>query len=590
MLDFRQMHRVVVAMSSLLLICRRSGCTAGPLPPTAAEKIAARLAPTGIQPAVQDLSDSDLDVFVLQPSPAAHLQVGVAALGLLRPTDDLSSSTIRMPDAIHALARWDERAVRLQSDLVGSRTLWYLASRDVFIASTSQRAIIVAAGSYEPDTLARSWFVASGNLGPDLSWDRRIKMLGAGTQLILDRDTWVVKSRRPKIEFAAQNRNTQRLGRELDATIHETIGSLSIDPSLWQFPMSGGSDTRAIATSIAKPGGLMTLTWGAPGSEADPLGDAAVARQVAAAVGMPNRFVPIDETGKAPDTVLDAFALASEGRSDHLSGYLDGLALWRSLATQGVSGIIRGDQAFGWTETHTDAAVRRSVEATFLHELLGTEQVLAPIEEAWGRQRWPERLDRRSDETRTGWRDRLYHEYRMPVVLASLTHIKTSFVEVACPLLASPIIEKARQIPDAERTRKRLYRQLIQARLPDIPFSHRGSLPNLQAYLSQPKCTSRLIEVLSDRSVSQVIPPEVSGPAITKLASTSSTTQSDGLLADARRALRSRVPLSVKRKIAARFPTQPSLSPQRLALRLYVVARIHETLAEDANLLRRTQQ
>ena len=47
-----------------------------------------------------------------------------------------------IPDGSYALFRSDENKVELITDVVGSRTIWYVRTEDAFIASTSQRAII----------------------------------------------------------------------------------------------------------------------------------------------------------------------------------------------------------------------------------------------------------------------------------------------------------------------------------------------------------------------------------------------------------------------------------------------------------------
>ena len=45
------------------------------------------------------------------------------------------------PEGTYAMLRTDARRVELLEDYCGSRTLWYAQTHDIFVASTSQRAI-----------------------------------------------------------------------------------------------------------------------------------------------------------------------------------------------------------------------------------------------------------------------------------------------------------------------------------------------------------------------------------------------------------------------------------------------------------------
>ena len=50
------------------------------------------------------------------------------------------------PDGSYALFRGNSKYVEVVSDVVASRTIWYFKNDDVFISSTSQRAIIYFLG------------------------------------------------------------------------------------------------------------------------------------------------------------------------------------------------------------------------------------------------------------------------------------------------------------------------------------------------------------------------------------------------------------------------------------------------------------
>jgi hypothetical protein len=64
------------------------------------------------------------------------------------------------------------------------------------------------------------------------------------------------------------------------------------------------------------------------------------------ACGLFHRYFTVQSGHISFETTLERFLQASEGRIDHLSGYLDGLSLWSEIAGTG-RGVLRGYDAFG---------------------------------------------------------------------------------------------------------------------------------------------------------------------------------------------------------------------------------------------------
>jgi asparagine synthetase B (glutamine-hydrolysing) len=53
------------------------------------------------------------------------------------------------PDGAFAIIRSNDQTVQLVTDTLGQRTLWYVLTENFFIASTSQRAILLYLGGFE---------------------------------------------------------------------------------------------------------------------------------------------------------------------------------------------------------------------------------------------------------------------------------------------------------------------------------------------------------------------------------------------------------------------------------------------------------
>jgi asparagine synthetase B (glutamine-hydrolysing) len=205
---------------------------------------------------------------------------------------------------------------------------------------------------------------------------------------------------------------------------------------------------------------LRTFTWGTEAALDNPDTDAVRARELADACGVPHRYYTLPEAPEEIEEVFDRFVTAGEGRIDHISGYLDGFSVFENLSDSGVDGLIRGDEGFGWLPVGSAAAVRDVIGAERIndHETLPTLSIPGVDDQGF-----PARLARRDNESLATWRDRLYHTYRIPVVLGALTGLKTPYVEVVNPFLARRLLETVRGLPDEHRTDKRMYAAYVKS-------------------------------------------------------------------------------------------------------------------------------
>src|SRR6188508_3418375 len=73
------------------------------------------------------------------------------------------------PEGSYAIFRADEECVEAINDIGCSRATWYYKDDMVFIAGTSQRAIINVAGKFNFDSRNLTWMLSSGTLAPSLS-------------------------------------------------------------------------------------------------------------------------------------------------------------------------------------------------------------------------------------------------------------------------------------------------------------------------------------------------------------------------------------------------------------------------------------
>ena len=397
------------------------------------------------------------------------------------------------------------------SDPAGSRTVWYYQDEETFIASTSQRAIVAFVGSFQFNEQVIPWVLSTGSLGPSLSWDRRIEMLPSDSSVVLDKRDWSVSVKTTPIDFTPLDQPDEQHERMLREALEETFASFDVDLTQWILALSGGYDSRSILFMLRDAGKdidpLRTVTWGLASRRARVGNDAAVAREIADALGVSNDYHPTDVTQEPIDDVLDRFVRLGEGRIDHLSAYMDGFAMWKSLFEDGVEGLFRGDEGLGWGMPRIPmaATVRIGVGCALCSDFRN----LKPYRDGLAAQELPSSLLKEEGETLPAWRDRLYHQFRLPTIISALGDLRLAYMEQASPLLSRKIIRAVRQLPDALRTNKILFKRFVGAMSPKFEFAASGAIASPQQILRDERIVDLLKEELSSENVKQVVPAEL---------------------------------------------------------------------------------
>jgi hypothetical protein len=430
------------------------------------------------------------------------------------------------PDGAYALLRGDSRAVEGVADGVASRTVWWLLTDDLFVVSTSQRAIATVAESFELDERAVAWMLSAGLMAPDCAWDRRVRSLLGGQRVRLDRHAWTVSVSRHEVEFTAAPRpgDGAEMMKRVAQAFEQTFASSEFDTARWVLPLSGGHDSRGILLSQPDPQSMQCVTWGTRDSLGDPGSDAAVATELARLVGAPHHFVALDEDRPPAETLVDRFLVNTEGRIDRLGGYADGFRLWADLAADGWGGVIRGDHPFCKEPVHRCRPCRRPRDARPLGDLWQRDPGSTGLLRTWGMvrlrdyedlpsalvadlgpQEWPERLWRRKDEDLAVWRDRLYLELNT-IDLAALTDAKAAYVEVANPLLSEAFVGCALAFMGMRPTQHAYYHKVVEAKGPPLRFATRWSIMNQAEILGRPDMVTLMRDVLTDRDTRRLLP------------------------------------------------------------------------------------
>ena len=574
-------------MSKLIYVCTRNAKDCCRLVQAITSTCAA-ISPDNIAPRSAKIVENGGIAFGLtNPSVTVRINGHSIVLGHTDdPSDRWSIAGSEVPDGNFAMFRADKDSVELISDIVGSRTIWYYKDERIFIASTSQRAIVLILGSYQFDDRVVPWMLSTGMLGPSFSWDRRVTCVPVDSLVRLSRPNWTLSTSSKPINFSCIDLPDSRHEELLENAFEETFGALNIDFSTWVLPLSGGYDSRAILCYLVKNGAvekkLRCVTWGLRSSLAKKGTDAYVATSLASRLNVPHSFYHTDMSVDSAKRIVDRFLLNGEGRIDHLAGYMDGFQIWKTLFEGGVQGVFRGDEGFGRAPVSSPQAVLRLAGLELcsnFSKLRDCEAFHLPD------QHIPAHLDRRSGEDLSSWRDRLYHEYRIPVYLAALSDLKLSYVEQMNPLLSRKILTVFRCLPDHLRTGKSLFKKIVTKIAPDVEIANAGANAPAESILRQRGVVEVLRSEIDSERARSLVPSGLIMQVIQNLQI------SDGPAVRHRDTLKSHfrkfVPAFAKDFLREKGVV-PSLDSNVLGFRIYLISQMNAVLSAAAQSCRRS--
>lgn len=547
------------------------------------ERLNSRLSPDNITPAPAWLAqENGIIAALLNPSDAVVTENTSICLGtMINPAEDWGTPGAALPNGSYAIFRGGERQIELLTDSVASRTIWYLQTDEVFIASSSQRAIVALLGDFQPNRAAFSWMISSGTLGPENAWDKRIRCVPPDARLLLDRGSWSLRLDKAKADFTPQDLPAEEHAHALKERLETVFENLQFDYARWVLPLSGGFDSRTILLMLKNREQIQSITWGVMSALDDKLSDAYIAKQLAQTFNLKHKYFVLDmSSDESLERLFNRYLVAGEGRVDNISAYMDGFKIWKTLYDEGYSGVLRGDEGFGWVPVFSLFDVTYRVGMLRLHEYANLPQYR---DFELPEQVIPEALQQKSDETPLMWRDRLYHEFRIPVVLAALNELKCSFVEIINPLISRSLIEYVRVLPDHLRTDKKLFRDIVTAMSPDIAFAQRSALGDRDTTLQ----TRQIVTLFQDELHSSHAQSLLASPLTAYITQNLKVTEtySPSVKVRAKRFLKQILPkkvIDVGRSAAG----APNPNINTWALRAFIICRMNRLLQEDAGLFK----
>jgi hypothetical protein len=505
-------------------------------------------------------------------------------LGMPFGASDLWWETERaVPDGSFSMFRSGNGKTQVYTDFVGSRSVWYYKDDDIFIASSSQRAIVMLLGSFETNTDVFPWMLSTGSLGPFISWDRRIKLLASNSSISLDHQNWELTENISDVVFKDRQDSDSGHEQGIQSALNDTFSSINIDFEKWALPLSGGFDSRAMLCLFKRHAvgnsAIRTITWGLKKVINQAGNDAFIAKKLANHFNVEHKYYSTDISSEPIEAVFKRFLVCGEGRIDHVGGYMDGFQIWKTLFEDGVEGIIRGDEGFGRLPVISPLNVRKHVEVALCSDypnLSGFENL--NIEG----QKLPDQLTQRVGESLESWRDRLYHQYRMPVVLAALSDLKLPYVEVISPLLSRRILEEARALPDNLRSDKNLFKRIVVSLSPNIEYATSSAIGEA-GYLLKNKAAVDLFRAeLISENCKALFPKTFLSYILDNIKSTEQILNRTQLV---KSFLKRFLPASLIKR-GSKLTADRNIGINTLAFRVYMISRMNLILKEDAQAIK----
>ena len=412
-------------------------------------------------------------------------------------------------DGNYAIFRNNPDFFEVKSDILATRAIWFFQGENIFIASTSQLAIVKYLGNFSFDENVIPWMLSNGMLGPGISWDKRISLLPPDSYLLLDRKDWSFKIHTEKIDFEPNDKSDEENIKGLREIVNATFSELNLNYSQWKLSLSGGYDSRGNLCLLPKKdvngNQLSAITWGLKESERAKGSDAYIARRIAKKFKVPHEYYHTNTDAESLELVLDRFFRNGEGRIDRIGGYTDGFKIWKTLYESNIFGIIRGDEVFGSYSFVSDFHLKKFIGLSLCsdYENLKDNDFLNSF-----RQKVPEQYERKETESVEQWRDRLYQGYLVPIFLSSLSDLKDKYVEQINPLLSREIVKEIRQLPDHLRTDKKAFKTIVDKLSPNERFASSSSTSTVEDFFEQEEMVNIIKKELASPLASKIFPTD----------------------------------------------------------------------------------
>jgi hypothetical protein len=485
------------------------------------------------------------------------------------------------PDGTYSMFRSNGIYVELGTDIAATRTIWYALTDQFLVASNSQRAIIGFLGDFQPNRETFTWMLATGVLGPNCSWDSRIKYVEPDSHVMLNRQTWTLSYRERTSEYQPLDLPSSEHRTRLNNTIKGVFSQIDMDATRWVLALSGGLDSRGILVFLKDRAKPETISWGVGSSLNNPLSDVQTAKMVADYFHVPHLVFQLDpESEESGETILNRFIALGEGRMDYLHGYMEGFSIRKTLFEKGVWGIIRGDELMGRPRMYTEhqALARNNIhQFSEFFNLPPVEDLDLPV------QRLPESYSRKPGEALSAWEYRIHKTVRMPTAVAAWCEIKTGYSEVMNPLLSRSVDQVFQSIPANLTQDKKLFREIVLEQTPNLPTAKSISIASIEDIFRKRRFIDPVIDELSSANARNYLSSDLIHFIVPRI-QLDEKNVSNSLTNSLKQKIKQKFPQILA--ISSRIPRKDYMDMNKMAFRAYIITKTCQMLTRDAEMFK----
>lgn len=410
-----------------------------------------------------------------------------------------------------SIFRDEDKFFQVANDVLGSRTVWYYKDDNLFVSSTSQRAIVMCLNSFEFNDKIIPWMLSAGTIGPGYSYDKRISMIPPNSLLTLDKENWELKCESEKSELTNEYTSKSEAKTDLHKALKESFAKININEEKFALPLSGGYDSRGVLLFLRERIKLQTITWGAKESLNIKDNDAFIAKQLADKIKVENKFYESYNPNVSVKEVFNRYLVNSEGRIDHIGGYLDGMQMWKEFFENKHETLIRGEELLGLYEPASYLDARRASGVTILSDYANIDSKLIDKLQK-------QELPNYNNEDIYKFKGYYAINYEHPIVFAALNDIKTSYAEIYSPLLSSDILSVVFRMFSSDMIGdKQIFKDIIDELCPDIPIAKRGANKLPSDFMKSKPVIDELIKTFRDVEDNDWYLKDLADYAITKI-------------------------------------------------------------------------
>jgi hypothetical protein len=549
------------------------------------ELLSDRLSPDNITPnPVKIIKDNGIGIAVVNPSESVKIKNTSVCVGaLLKPCVRWYEPTSDVPDGNYALFRGNGHTIEVVTDVVASKTIWYYFDKDMFVASTSQRAIVMFLGSLSFNKSVIPWMISTGNMGYGNSWDNRINMLKGDSKLTLNRRIWQIDLDEKPVKIEPQDISMKEALPYVLSVYEDSFNRLDLPGCKWLMALSGGHDSRFVFLQLKDKLPLECVSWGVKDAIDDERNDVYIARKLAEYYGCNHYFRVVELKEELIDNSLNRLIMGGEGRTDNLNAYTDAFNSWKLFHEMDVGGIFRGDVGYNSRAVLNEEHARRMQKINTLKDYRDYYKLK---KFGFEKQEIHPDLRKKDNESLKSYSMRLYQMYALPHAIAGWNDIVSPYVNVINPLISRNIVYAVRKLPESLLYLKKLHKAMVESISPDIAFAKISADEPLKKVLYNACFVRYISEQLKDNSNNAILDDKYLHMILRNLTTINfaDSQNSKTIIFKYTSSMKKLISVNTKQRMYAHVKNKIDFN--KIAWRSYIILRVYNLLMEDAHSLK----